>query len=236
MMRRQDIGREERHPLEQVRRILLDVAGDDVALRLQVRDRGPDEGDRVAGLGVGDALQVPDDILGGDRLAVLPPGALAHLHADLALVVGPAPFRQQAGAEAQIGILVDILIEHAFVDRHELGVDRGQAGRRVPGRQRHVIGDGQRVADRRRRRPVEQQRAEAGGRARGAGGVQELPAVENGHGLLPPEASDGRRTAIRSAPCGTPEPGLARPSEPRRRDAFRISSNHSPPTARWREP
>ena len=189
VMRRQDISGEERHPFEQVRRVLLDVAGDDVALGLQVGDRRPYERHRVAGLGVRDASEVPDDVLGRNRLAVLPSGALAHLHADFGLVVGPAPFRQQAGPEAQIGILVDILVEHAFVDRHELRVDRGQAGRRVPGRQRHVIGDGQRVADRRRRFPVEQQRAEARGGAHGAGGVQELPAVEVGHGFLPSEAS-----------------------------------------------
>ena len=185
VVRRQDVGGEERHPFEQVRRILLDVAGDDVALGLQVGDRGPDEGDGVAGLRVGDALQVPDDVLRRDRRAVRPFGALAHLHADFRLVLVPAPSGQQAGPEAQVGILVDILVEHAFVDRHELRVDRGQAGGRVPGRQRDVIGDGERVADGGRRGMVEQQRAEAGRRAGGARGVQELPAVEMGHGFLP---------------------------------------------------
>ena len=187
-MRRQDIGGQEGHPLEQVGHVLLDIAGDDVALALQIGDRRPDEGHRIPGLRIGDPLQVPDDVLRRHGLAVLPFCAFAHFHADSGLVVvGPAPFGQQAGPEAQVGILVDILIEHAFVDRHELRVDRRQAGRRVPGRQRHMVGDGQRVADGGCRLAVEQQRAEAGGggRARGTGDVQELPAVEMGHGCLP---------------------------------------------------
>ena len=184
---RQDVGGQERHPLEQIGHVLPDVAGDDVAIGLQIGDRRPDEGHRVPGLRIGDALQVPDDVLGRHRLAVLPGGAFAHHHADAGLVVaGPAPLGQQARPEAQVGVLVDVLVEHALVDGHELGVDRGQAGRRVPGRQRHVVGDGQRVADGGGRRAVEQQPAEAGGggRAGGAGDAQELPAVEMGHGVL----------------------------------------------------
>ena len=148
-------------------------------------DRRPDEGHRIPGLRVGDAPQVPDDILGRHGRAVLPCGAVAHHHADAGLVVaGPALLGQEAGAEAQVRVLVDVLVEHALVDRHELRVDRRQAGRRIPGRQGHVVGDGQGVADGGRRRAVEQQRAEAGGggRARDAGGDRRCAGTACGRG------------------------------------------------------
>ena len=140
---RQDVAGEERHPLEQRRVELDDVAGDLVAVDLEVADVLPDELDRVAGLFLAGALQRPDHVLGGERRAVMPGDAFAHRHHHLLVVVAPAPFGEQARREGQVGLLRDELVEHRLVDALDGRVDRRGPGRRVPGRQVDVVGDGQ---------------------------------------------------------------------------------------------
>ena len=121
---RQDIAGQERHPFEQGRIEFLDVAGDDVVGRDEIVDFRPDEIDRIAGLRIGGALQRPDDVFGGERRAVMPGRALAHFHFYFLVVVGPAPFGDEAGRERQIRFLRDILIEHRLIDALDRRVDR----------------------------------------------------------------------------------------------------------------
>ena len=90
---RQDVAGQERHPLEIDRVELHDVAGDLVAVDLEVVDVLPDELDRVAGLLVAGALQRPDHVLGREGRAVMPGHAFAHRHHDLGACRRSSPIR-----------------------------------------------------------------------------------------------------------------------------------------------
>jgi hypothetical protein len=200
---RQHVAGQEGHPLEQRRLEFLDVGGDGVAVDAEVVDLAPDELDRVAARGIAGALQRPDHVFGGDRGAVVPERVLAHRHQHLGLVLVPAPFGQQAGLEGQVGVLVDIGIEHRLVIGLDGRVDRRRPGGRVPRRQRNVVGDGQDLLFLAAAR--QQQRT---GKRRGGGShpgrLQEAAARENVH---------------REFPLG----GWFRPAAPLFRERFRRS-------------
>ena len=162
------VASEEGHPLEQRGLELLDVGGDDVTVDLEVADLAPDELDRVAGLGIARALQRPDDVLGRDRRAVVPEGSLAHRHLHFGPVLAPAPLGEQPRLEREVGLLVDVRIEHRLVDRLDRRVHCRWPGGRIPGRQRDVVGDRQNLAVLRQRRVGAEERADnrcGGGRA-----------------------------------------------------------------------
>lgn len=141
---RQDVTGQERHPFEQRRVEFLDVAGDHIVGNRKITYLRPHEIDRIAGLGVRGALQRPDDVLGAEGRPVVPGHALAHLHLDLLVVVGPAPFGDQAGRERQVRLLGDVLVEHRLINALDRRIDRRGSGGRIPGRQVDVVGDRQR--------------------------------------------------------------------------------------------
>src|SRR5271155_5272898 len=146
---RQHVAGEERHPLEDDGIVLLDVGGDALAVDLEVVDAGPDERYRVAAIGLARALDRPHDVFGRKRGAVMPDDIFADVHPDLALVVVPTPTGKQAGLERQIRFLTNILIEDRAIDRLDRRIDRRGPDVRVKGRDIDVVGDAERVADRR---------------------------------------------------------------------------------------
>ncbi len=141
----QHIAGQEIHPLEDRRLEAQHVGSDAVAVDLEIADRGPDELDRVARLLSRGTFQRPHHILGRKGHTVMPCHAFAHIHPDLAVVLVPAPIRDQARLGAEIRRLADVAVEDGQIDALDRRVDRRGADRRVPAGQIHVIGDDQLV-------------------------------------------------------------------------------------------
>ena len=139
----QDVAGQEIHPLEDRRVELGDIGDDLVALDAVVGQRAPDELDRAAGFGVGDAGQRPSHVFRRQRAAVMPGHAVTDGHPDLGLVVVPAPFGQDAGGGFQVGLLQDVLVEDRLIDALDRRVHSAWADGRIPGGQVDVIGDDQ---------------------------------------------------------------------------------------------
>ena len=122
--------------LEMERRHGVAVGGD-------LLDIGPPRRARIApelALAAQQQVEGAGDVLGAERLAVVPAHALAHGEGQPGVAVLPLPLRGQVGHDRLEAVLRRVLIEHheVVVERHErhgdghrrLLVDRG-AGRRV---------------------------------------------------------------------------------------------------------
>ena len=129
---RQNISGQERHPFEQRRLEFFHVGRDFLAVDCEVADLAPDELDRISAIGIPGALQRPHHVFRRDGAAVVPESAFAHFHLDFGSVLVPAPLRQQAGLEGQVRVLVDIGIEHCFVEGLNGRVHGRRAGGRIP--------------------------------------------------------------------------------------------------------
>ena len=182
----QYVTREEGHPLEQRRFEFLDVGRDLLTVDLEVADLAPDELDRIAAVGIARALQRPHHVFRCNRAAVVPESAFAHFHLDLGLVLVPAPLRKQTGFEGEVGVLVDVRIEHRFVERLDGRIHCRRAGGRIPRWQRDVVRDGENLS----RLCVgfgrnEQRIGKRRGQGRGSGRLQEAAARKRNHGGSP---------------------------------------------------
>jgi hypothetical protein len=117
-----------------------------MAVNLEVSDARPNERHRIAAIRLALALDRPNNVLRRERRAVVPEHVLPHVHPHLALVVVPAPGRDQAGLEREIGLLADVLIEDRAIDRLDGRIDRRRSDVGIEGRQVDVIGDVERAA------------------------------------------------------------------------------------------
>ena len=170
MVRRDQVAAQERQALQHVGAPRGHVEAHAVAGDLDVLDTGEDRLQR--GRQRAQAVQVPGDVRGRDRAAVVPGGTLAGTHRNCALVAAPGELVAHAGGKRQVLALHDVRVEDRPVDARQAGADRGGAGVGVPARRRHVVGDREGVAYLgggflRPQEGLEPGAAQGGGRGRG---------------------------------------------------------------------
>ena len=94
-MRRQDIPRQKRHPFKEVSDIGINVTGHFITVGLEVAHRAPDQtAYRVAAVRIGSPVEIPDDVITGDRFSILPGCTFSDLHMYPGLVGIPTPLGQ----------------------------------------------------------------------------------------------------------------------------------------------